>query len=305
MVVPPDRLGPASIPTRVGLQPRFTDPMYERVRALSVDYLVPGVGSVPNNIGRLLEINPAYIEAFLVGLNHEMSRELRWREYPAALGQTWFQQFFDSVDPGGGVDVSPIDAWVASCPRRGVTAESRTATQGRRARGADQGRPDPQVPRRPRLRRAGHHRRGGRAGARSRAPRATPRFVGTLGRGINFYGFDTLTEEVARGDGAGHGWFFVLEEEPRAMRFGLDRAAGEGRRARVVGQPGVGAPRRGGRRRPVVLLDRPVEQRSLEEDIGTGLEWGDDAAVMAAITFRRPIQVFMHASAMLPWRCSD
>ncbi len=51
-----------------------------------------------------------------------------------------------------------------------------------------------------------------------------PSFVGTLQRGVNFYGFDTLTEGKARGDGADNdGWFFVLEEEPRAMRFGLDR----------------------------------------------------------------------------------
>ena len=112
LIVPSTVWEAASIPTRVGLQPRFTDPMYERVRALSVDYLVPGVGSVPNNTLSLLEINPAYIEAFLVGLNHEMSRELRWREYPAALGQTWFQHFFDNVDPAGAVDVRPIDSWV-------------------------------------------------------------------------------------------------------------------------------------------------------------------------------------------------
>jgi hypothetical protein len=130
-----------------------------------------------------------------------------------------------------------------------------------------------------------------------------PNFVGTLQRGVNFYGFDTLTEEEARGDGTDNdGWFFVLEEEPRAMRFGLDRGK-EGRKgelprswddlawAHLAIEDGVV---------PWFCSLDPPNQKFADEDLGTGLEWGDDAAVMAAITFRRPIQVFMHASAMLP-----
>ena len=249
----------AAIPTRVGLQPRFTDPMYERVRALSVDYLVPGVGSVPNNTLSLLEINPAYIEAFLVGLNHEMSRELRWREYPAALGQTWFQHFFDNVDPAGAVDVNPIDTWSTSKPLGQQYG-------GGQAPGlvvlikADLIRkyPDVRVYAVP----ATIDEAGERVPLGGAEPEF-PSFVGTLQRGVNFYGFDELTEEKARGDGAANdGWFFVLEEEPRAMRFGLDSARTARRAscpARGTTWPGRTWPRRAASSRGSVRSTRPTK----------------------------------------------
>ena len=246
-LVVPLELWPLStpVPTHVGLQPRFTDPMYERVRALSVDYLIPGVGSMPNNIVSLLEINPAYIEAFLVGLNHEMSRELRWREYPADLRQTWFQRFFDTVDPPGSVDVRPIDAWDGDAPLGEEYGGGKIPGLVLLIR-ADLIRkfPDVRIYAVPAIIDAEGERVPDVEGTI-----ATPTFVGTLGRGINFYGFDTLTEGVARGDGAGHGWFFVLEEEPRAMRFGLDQAGRKGAVPALVEQPRVATPRRGGRGR--------------------------------------------------------
>ena len=296
-VVVPGQLWPAStpVPTRVGLQPRFTDPMYERVRALSVDYLVPGVGHMPDNIVSLLEINPAYIEAFLVGLNHEMSRELRWREYPADLRQTWFQRFFDTVDPPGSVDVRPIDAWDGDAALGEEYGGGQLPGLVLLIR-ADLIRkfPDVRVYAVPAVIDADGERVPDAGGTI-----ATPTFVGTLGRGINFYGFDTLTEEVARGDGPGHGWFFVLEEEPRAMRFGLDQAGRKG--AVPASWDNLGW-------RHLVEEDEEapwfcsIHPSNSDLDGATikGLTWGDDAAVMAAITFRRPIQVFMHASAMLP-----
>jgi hypothetical protein len=298
-----------SIPTRVGLQPRFTDPMYERVRALSVDYLVPGVGTVPNNTLSLLEINPAYIEAFLVGLNHEMSRELRWREYPAALGQTWFQHFFDNVDPAGAVDVRPIDSWTATAPLGHEYGQADGLEQGEEEGAAGlvvlikadliRKYPDVRVYAVP----ATIDEAGDRVPLAGAEPEF-PNFVGTLQRGVNFYGFDTLTEEEARGDGVDNdGWFFVLEEEPRAMRFGLDIGK-DGNKGRLPGSWDnlAWAHLAATENDPVpwfCSID-PPNQQFTDEDLGTGLEWGDDAAVMAAITFRRPIQVFMHASAMLP-----
>ena len=299
VLVPLEVWESASIPTRVGLQPRFTDPMYERVRALSVDYLVPGVGAVPNNILGLLEINPAYVEAFLVGLNHEMSRELRWREYPAALDQTWFQHFFDNVDPANPPDVGAIDTWAA------------TASLGHEYGGgttpglvllikADLIRkyPDVRVYAVP----AQMNDDGERVPMDGAAP-SSPTFVGTLQRGVNFYGFEDLTEEEARGDGAGNdGWFFVLEEEPRAMRFGLDRgtASGKGELPASTWANLAWA--------NLAVDDAEVPwfctidppNPAFDGAARDDLEWGRDAAVMAAITFRQPVQVFMHASAMLP-----
>jgi len=297
LVVPTGTWSAPSIPTSVGLQPRFTDPMYERVRALSVDYLVPGVGSVRNNTLGVLEVNPAYVEAFLVGLNHEMSRELRWREYPASLGQTWFQHFFESTDPDAPPDIAPIDAWIDDAPLGheygGDDAPSLVVLIK-----ADLIRkyPDVRVYAVPATLDA-----DGIRVPDADAETVGPTFVGTLQRGASFYGFEDLSEEEARGDGPGdEGWFFVLEEEPRAMRFGLDRGTSENKGA-IPGTWSNLAWAHLAVPDGTVPWFCPLEPPNSDIDTTLdGLDWGQDAAVMAAITFRRPIQVFMHASAMLP-----
>ena len=221
--------------------------------------------------------------------------ELRWREYPADLRQTWFQRFFDTVDPPGSVDVRPIDAWdgdaplgeeyggaqlpglvlssgptsSASSPTCASTPSRPSSTQtasGCPTRGHDR---DADVRRhagtRHQLLRVRHPHRGG--GSRRR-PGA--RMVLRAGGG-------------AVGDAV------------RARPGGQ-----EGRCARVVERPRAG--------RHLVEEDEEApwfcsihpSNSDLQGTTIDGLTWGDDAAVMAAITFRRPIQVFMHASAMLP-----
>jgi hypothetical protein len=76
--------------------PVFPQPMYEPLRDLSPDYLVPGVDLIPPNTVTLLETNPRFIEAYMVGLNHEMSAELLWREYPTDQRGSYFRQFWMS-----------------------------------------------------------------------------------------------------------------------------------------------------------------------------------------------------------------
>ncbi len=43
----------------------------------------------------LLRTNNRFIEAYLVGLNHEMGRELLWREYPTDQRGTYFRIVLD------------------------------------------------------------------------------------------------------------------------------------------------------------------------------------------------------------------
>jgi len=40
--------------------------------------------------------NRKFIEAFLVGMNYEMGRELLWREYPTDQRGSYFRQFWDA-----------------------------------------------------------------------------------------------------------------------------------------------------------------------------------------------------------------
>lgn len=76
--------------------PEFHRPMYHFLRALSQEYILPGLDNVPQNSVGLLQTNRRFIEAFMVGLNHEMASELRWREFPTDLRGSYFRSFWDT-----------------------------------------------------------------------------------------------------------------------------------------------------------------------------------------------------------------
>lgn len=76
--------------------PEFHRPMYHFLRDLSQEYILPGLENVPQNTVGLLQTNRRFIEAFMVGLNHEMASELRWREFPTDLRGSYFRSFWDT-----------------------------------------------------------------------------------------------------------------------------------------------------------------------------------------------------------------
>ncbi len=78
--------------------PRFPQPMYEGLREVSQELILPGLEKVPNNTLALLKPNMRFIEAYFCGLNHEFSKELEWREYPTDKRGSYFRQFWDVDD---------------------------------------------------------------------------------------------------------------------------------------------------------------------------------------------------------------
>ncbi len=78
--------------------PKFQEPTYIELRDESEELLLPGMDKIPNESFSLLKTNQAFIEAFMVGLNHEMARELLWREYPTDLRGTYFCKFWEDAD---------------------------------------------------------------------------------------------------------------------------------------------------------------------------------------------------------------
>ena len=76
--------------------PKFKRPMFEPLRNISQELLLPGVEDIPENTVTPLEPNNAFINSYMVGLNHEMARELLWREYPTDQRGSYFRQFWDS-----------------------------------------------------------------------------------------------------------------------------------------------------------------------------------------------------------------
>src|SRR5207245_2699001 len=91
--------------------PQFPQAMYPALAELSPAWMLPGVENMPMNAAVLLQTNPRFVEAFMVGLNELLARELLWREFPVGLNGTYFHNFWggpkddipaiDSFDAGG------------------------------------------------------------------------------------------------------------------------------------------------------------------------------------------------------------
>jgi len=75
--------------------PQFDMPMYKPLAEISSELFLPNLNLIEQNSITLLETNQAFIEAYMVGLNHEFSRELLWREYPTDQRGSYFRQFWD------------------------------------------------------------------------------------------------------------------------------------------------------------------------------------------------------------------
>jgi hypothetical protein len=69
--------------------------MYEPLKNLSDELLLPNINLLEQNSITLLETNQKFIESYMVGLNHEFARELVWREYPTDSRGSYFRQFWD------------------------------------------------------------------------------------------------------------------------------------------------------------------------------------------------------------------
>lgn len=92
--------------------PRFDTPMVRALTELGQQWLLPGLDGVPANTAVALRTNGAFVESFLVGLNHEFGRELLWREFPTPLTATFFERFWDAaVAPDAPPDIPALDTW--------------------------------------------------------------------------------------------------------------------------------------------------------------------------------------------------
>lgn len=301
--------------------PVFDGPMYEPLAELSQDWILPGLDAVPANTVSLLLTNQRVIEAYMVGLNHEMSRELLWHEYPTDLRGTYFRQFWDvsgyvappgtTLDPETLKDIRPIHAWPKSAAL-GANTSRRPPPGGEHLvllmRGELLRRyPNATV----------YAVRATRAGSDLREltdEERHPVFSGVLKPDVAFYGFELSLEE-ARGvdhvDGP-HGWFFVLQEQPAEPRFGLDANGTAGAPVAKWNElswkslvPSDEALADLGHidltaTLPDVAAAEATPPHAVWHAQATGTQRGSRASDLAFITLQRPVRVAWHASDMLP-----
>ncbi|HEY0130589.1 MAG TPA: hypothetical protein VGB57_04220, partial [Allosphingosinicella sp.] len=235
--------------------PVFDTPMYRHLLGLSDEHFVPNLQYVAQNSISVLETNQPFIEAYMLGLNHEFCREMLWREYPTDQRATCFRQFWDVssfLDISGKDpellrddlrDIPPIHLW----PR-----DSKLGENDHRDRGGPAENELVLVIRGDLLKRYPNaviyaqraqwqttdgvidntlERRLVQLTPEQEAnpPEGllkTPIYEARADPDIYFFGFD-LTAPVARGEkgddpGDDPGWFFVIKERPGEARFGFD-----------------------------------------------------------------------------------
>jgi hypothetical protein len=228
--------------------PRYDDATYLHLKRIAQDHVVPNLASLANNSITLLECNWRFIESFMVGLNHEMTRELMWRGYPTDQRGTYFAQFWDLRGVPGALDaqqrikpafndIAPIHGWRLN---RQLTALGENRPEGRMitsnvvlvVRGdvfrrypntevyAVRAAANPKPRQKDAFETYLRH-----AAAETQATRKDPILVAQFEPDIQCFGFD-LDPDEARGDAADPlhkpGWYFVLAQRFGEPRFGLD-----------------------------------------------------------------------------------
>jgi len=284
---PPAGVTVAPMQDRVMAAPEIDLPVYEHLARLDPARFLPGVGDIPVEAITLLETNPRFVEALLVGLNGEMNRELLWREFPTDQRGTPFRSFWRWTD--GAPDIRPIHTWspgasLGAGARGGPGGQIALLVRGRLLRrypntviyawrsAADGTLRNPPAPDDLRM----------------------PAFAGVLGDDIAFVGFNLTDTELT----AGAGWFFVLQEQPTEPRFGFDEL---GRAPAGASLPPLTswsdatwehtATAPGGY---LKIADSPLADMTVG-----GARFVDHSAHLAAIALQKPFRVAVHARSMV------
>jgi hypothetical protein len=253
--------------------PQFTRPMS---LALTPQQLLPGVDQVPEETAALLVTNPRFIEAYMVGLNDEMRRELAWRQYPVESSATFFAYFWGTTP-----DIPPIANWPVGNPL-GANADTHNAQVVLLVRGEVLRRyPNTIISAVP----AGPAVKGANGVLALGGTEIMPVFRGSINPDMTFFGF-AFTKEQAT---AGLGYYFVLAEHPSEPRFGFEPATGA---IPLQDWNDLGWPQVTVKNNHVVVATPPTASAQ-------GATWGANAAQQAYITYRQPVRVALLATALL------
>lgn len=295
----------AELPTRLRIQPKFVDPLFWELRALGTEFVLPGAGTVPNNRVRVLKVDNRFVAAFLAGANHEMSRELLWREFPTDLGNTFFHRFWDTGEEGG-ADISDIHRWSdkgLAAQVTGTTADAENVSVVLIRGDLIRRYPTVQIY----LVKAGWATDGGSSRTPDLNTALDPIFSGALDEGTLVLGFNKGLKAL-KGDKNGAktaenaGYFVVIEEAPTEARFGLDAAAKDGSDLTRGATSWDGLTWGHLAAKADETVDFIVANKTLPGRTKASLSnvtWGYNAAHMARILFQKPFRLLVHADELL------
>lgn len=312
--------------------PDFEDATYAFLRDINKELLIPNLQLIPPDTISLLETNSKFIESYMVGLNHEMGRELLWREFPTDLRGSYFRQFWEvkgvsnpdtpsdaeklkdivkihtwqstselgshKPDPGQNADVQPGQKQVVLVIR-GELLKRYPNTVIYAQKAIDEG--------------------DGNNIIREEDPTPLqfdrefkfPLFRAEIDPDLRFFGFD-LTIEKAKGTIESNdfpddkrGWFFVIQEVPGEPRFGMD----------IAYEPTLDSDNDPsndlkdswnnlawnlfGTTEPAFVRSFPAPVFPKPGEDLTKHVWAKNSAEMAYSLFQTPVMVAVHASEML------
>ena len=92
--------------------PRLPTPLSEIFSAQFRELLLPSSAQIAPDSLLAVEVDRRFVEAFLVGANQELNRELLWRGVPADQRATAFRRFWNRTDQGD--DIPAIVDWSGS-----------------------------------------------------------------------------------------------------------------------------------------------------------------------------------------------
>ncbi len=153
----------------VELTPDLDLPAWRFLRDDAPEWLLPGAGTLPDDTVVALTTNPAFVDAFLLGLNAQIVAELRFRNYPADPGWTPVRTFWDRANAATGAvddDIVDIDTWPPTSAFGDAEPPDTVGVERRPGRAVQH----PAVPRVP-----GHARLPGAGGARRATASSTGR----------------------------------------------------------------------------------------------------------------------------------
>jgi hypothetical protein len=194
-------------------------PAWADLAEASGEWLLPGVGQLPDNCVIVLQSNPIFIDAYLTGLNTQLLGELRWRNIPIATGCTPIRRFWDRADTSTGEradDIIGVASWT-SASALGDPAHFAPGATGRELVIAVHGELlvrypttlvylQPAVP-------PGATAANFDADPADTAARVLPGFHGRIGADVVFFGFPTIDDTAL----ARH--WLIFEEPPSGYRF--------------------------------------------------------------------------------------
>jgi hypothetical protein len=96
----------------VEIEPELDLPLWSFVSEKAPDWMLPGAGDLLDGDVVALSTNPTFVEALLVGANHQTTAELRWRNLPLVTRWSPLRKFWQRK--ANDVDIVPIKSWPAT-----------------------------------------------------------------------------------------------------------------------------------------------------------------------------------------------